>query len=79
MVTINRKFTVSVSDRHYSEVKSIINKFPIVITKVDSYEETIVGITIRRIYFECISEEEMMDRLVEYFQTKFDKNVNVTF
>ena len=79
MFVVNRRYTIGTFERYYSEVESILNTFRVTTIKHSSYETMLLGKNMRNVYFECVSEEEVMDRLIEYFQTKFDGYASITF
>lgn len=71
MLTIMRKFTIGVSERDASDIKRIIEEFDISIQQIDHHGITIRGKEIIKIYFVCMSDEEDMDKLIEYLQLSF--------
>lgn len=79
MLFIMRTYTIGVSERVASDVKSKIEEFNISIQRIDRHGETINGMEFIKIYFVCMSSEEEMDKLIEYLQLSFKGYASIIF
>lgn len=79
MLTIMRKYTIGVFERDVSDIKSKIEEFNISIQRIGHHGTTIKGREIIKIYFDCMSDEEEMDKLIEYLQLSFKGFASIIF
>ena len=79
MLTIMRKYTIGVYERDASDIKSKIEEFNVSIQRIDHHGMNIKGREIIKIYFDCMSNEEEMDKLIEYLQLSFKGFASIIF
>lgn len=79
MLCINRKYTVSVGLPLENELVAKLNEFGISITNKRYYGTTFHGHDIMKVYFECMSNEDEMDALIEYLQLSFKGMASIIF
>lgn len=71
MLTIMRKYTIGVHPNSSEEVENKLKGLNISITRTDYHSMMFGGVEMIKKYYDCISTEEEMSKLIEYLQLNF--------
>ena len=71
MLTIMRKYTIGILPNSSEEVENKLKDLNISITRTDYHSVMFGDVELIKKYYDCISTEEEMTKLIEYFQLNF--------
>lgn len=71
MITITRKYEIGCHYKNKEFMEKKLNEFGIDVIGIKPFNTKVLGRDMISIYFQCMSSEEEMDKLIEYFQLKY--------
>lgn len=79
MLTIMRKYTIGVHPNYSEEIENKLKDLNISITKTNYNGWKFHGVELIKKYYDCMSDEEEMDILIEYLQLEFKGTASIIY